>query len=199
MSDLKFNPADARLSQEKLFWIDMEMTGLDVETEVVIEVAAIITDMNFNILDTYEAVVKQDQKYLDAMDDWNQKHHSQSGLLKKIPSGLEPHVVEYQLMDLVRKHFPNPKDRPILAGNSIAQDRLFIEKYFEHFAEMLHYRMLDVSSWKIIFQKRYQYAVEKANSHRALDDIKESIEELKTYLKYLNELEIPPTLVINKK
>ena len=199
MSDLKFNPADPRLLQEKLFWIDMEMTGLDVETEVVIEVAAIITDLSFNILDTYEAVVKQDQKYLDAMDEWNQTHHSQSGLLKKIPSGLEPHVVEYQLMDLVRKHFPNSKDRPILAGNSIAQDRLFIEKYFENFAGMLHYRMLDVSSWKIIFQKRYQYAVEKANSHRALDDIKESIEELKTYLRFLNESEIPPTLIINRK
>jgi len=64
---------------------------------------------------------------------------------------------------------------------------------------MLHYRMLDVSSWKIIFQKRYQYAVEKANSHRALDDIKESIEELKTYLKFLDEPSIPPTLIINKK
>jgi oligoribonuclease len=199
MNQLKFNSADPRLTQEKLFWIDMEMTGLDVETEVVIEVAVMITDLNFNILDTYEAVVKQDQKYLDAMDDWNQKHHLQSGLLKKIPQGLEPHIVEYQLMDLVRKHFPNPKDRPILAGNSIAQDRLFIEKYFDHFAEMLHYRMLDVSSWKIIFQKRYQFAVEKANSHRALDDIKESIEELKTYLKFLDEGAIPPTLIINKK
>lgn len=171
----------------------MEMTGLDVEKEVVIEVAAIITDYDFKELDTFETVIKQDQKYLAAMDDWNTEHHTKSGLVKKVPHGMEPFEAEHYLMDLVRKHFPDTRNRPMLAGNSITQDRLFIEKYFESFAGQLHYRMLDVSSWKIIFQKKFGYHYQKSNQHRALDDIRESIGELKNYMEFLDASRIPRT------
>lgn len=168
----------------------MEMTGLDVEKEVVIEVAAIITgatskDNWLDPLDQYHAVVKQPSHYLEAMDDWNRSHHKESGLVDLIPSGKEPFAVEQELIALIDKHF-TPKDRVILAGNSIGQDRLFINKYFKKFAERLHYRMLDVSSLKILFNNFYQISYSKKESrHRALGDIQESINELKKYLSFV--------------
>ncbi len=170
---------------EKLFWIDMEMTGLDVEKEVIIEVAAIVTDLKFQELDCYESVVKQPQKYLDSMDAWNKEHHKKSGLTAKVPSGTPQDHVEHILIDLVKKHFPDPKDRPILAGNSIMQDRMFINKYMPDFAARLHYRMLDVSSWKIILNNKFKYVYQKSNNHRALDDIRESIQELRAYCDFI--------------
>lgn len=169
----------------KLFWLDMEMTGLDVEQEVIIEVAAIVTDLNFAELDSYEAVVKQPQKYLDAMDDWNKEHHTASGLVAKIPTGTEPETVEQNLLRLIRKHFPDPRHKPMLAGNSIHQDRLFIDKYFTELSEALHYRMLDVSSWKIIMREKFGFAYQKQNQHRALDDVRESIQELQAYVGFV--------------
>ena len=165
----------------KLFWIDMEMTGLDVEKEVIIEVAAIVTDLNFKELATFETVVKQPQKYLDSMDAWNTEHHKKSGLTAKVPTGMEPDQVEAKLMDMVKKHFPDPNERPVLAGNSIMQDRLFINKYMPELAARLHYRMVDVSSWKVIINNKFKYVYQKSNKHRALEDIRESIQELRHY------------------
>ncbi len=171
----------------KLFWIDLEMTGLDVKKEVILEVAAVITDMDFNVLGDYHAVLKQPQKYLDAMDDWNTKHHNNSGLVAKVPHGIEPAKVEADLIALADKHFGQSKmaDRPILAGNSIGQDRLFIDAQMPNFSDKLHYRMLDVSSWKIIFNNKFGLKHDKQSKHRALDDIHESIAELKFYLSHL--------------
>lgn len=166
---------------QKLFWVDMEMTGLDVQKEVIIEVAAIVTDLNFKELETFETVVKQPQKYLDAMDAWNTEHHKKSGLTAKVPNGMEPDQVEAKLIDMVKKHWPDPKERPVLAGNSIMQDRLFIDKYFTDLAPRLHYRMVDVSSWKVIINNKFKYVYHKANKHRALEDIRESIQELRHY------------------
>ncbi|MNL61108.1 Oligoribonuclease [compost metagenome] len=94
---------------------------------------------------------------------------------------MEPDQVEAKLVDLVKKHFPDPKDRPVLAGNSIMQDRLFINKYMPDLAARLHYRMLDVSAWKIIFNNKFKYVYHKSNKHRALEDIRESIQELRHY------------------
>lgn len=168
---------------DKFLWIDMEMTGLDVEKEVIIEVAAIVTDLDFNELDTYHAVVKQAQEHLDRMDAWNTEHHGASGLTALVPSGKESSVVEQELMALSKKHFG--KERPIIAGNSISQDRLFIDKYMIKLSDLLHYRMLDVSSWKIIFNEKLKIKYEKKNTHRALDDIRESISELKFYLNLM--------------
>lgn len=171
---------------KKLLWLDMEMTGLDVETEVIIEVAAIVTDLNFKELDSFETVVKQPSHYLEHMDDWNREHHTKSGLLKKIPQGMDPEFTEVKLIDLIKKHWPDPKDKPILAGNSIAQDRLFIDRYFLQLSKLLHYRLMDVSSWKIIFANMYGFTYSKTNQHRALDDIRESIQEMQAYLQYIN-------------
>ncbi len=177
-------PAENKI--EKLLWIDMEMTGLNVQKEVVIEVACIITDLNFKELESFETVVKQPQSYLDAMDAWNTEHHGKSGLTAKVPNGMEPSAVEYHLLTMIERHFPEAKSdkkkRPILAGNSIAQDRLFIDKYFTKLSEAIHYRMLDVSSWKVVFNNKFDKFYKKQNSHRALDDIRESIGELRYYL-----------------
>lgn len=169
----------------KLFWIDMEMTGLDVETEVIIEVAAIITDWNFRELDTFEAVIKQPQHYLDNMDDWNTEHHGESGLTAKVPFGMDPELAEKRLVELVTKHFPDSRNRPMLCGNSIAQDRLFIDKYMKDFSHLLHYRALDVTSWKVVMRNKFGFEYKKENRHRALDDIRESIQELHAYVQYV--------------
>lgn len=170
---------------KKLLWLDMEMTGLDPDIERVIEVAAIITDMDFNTIETYHAIVQQPQIFLDNMDDWNRKHHKQSGLSDKVASGKEPEDVDKELRELTLKHFD--KERAILCGNSIFQDRKFIDLYFKDFAKTLHYRMVDVTSWKIIMNEKYGVEYQKRDSHRALDDIRESIEELKTFLKFVKK------------
>lgn len=170
---------------EKLLWVDMEMTGLNPATEVILEVAAIVTDYSFKEFTEFETVIRQPQEYLDRMDDWNQQHHKESGLLAKVPSGMLPVAAEKKILEMIHEHFPNPKSKPILAGNSIAQDRAFIQKHWPTLAESLHYRMLDVTSWKIIFKNKFNLEYKKKGSHRALDDIRESIEELKFYLQYL--------------
>jgi len=167
---------------DRLFWIDLEMTGLDVEKEVVIEAAAIVTDLQLAELDTYETVVRQPQSYLDAMDDWNREHHGASGLTARVPTGREPSAVEDDLLALAAKHFTAPA---VLAGNSIAQDRLFINRGFPRLAAKLHYRMLDVTSWKVILSARFGLQFEKKKAHRALDDIRESIAELRFYLEHV--------------
>ncbi|MGE3974515.1 MAG: oligoribonuclease [Bdellovibrionales bacterium] len=168
---------------EKLLWIDLEMTGLDIEKEVIIEVAAIVTDLHFNLLTQYHAVVQQDQKYIDNMDDWNKKHHSESGLIAKIPSGKTSQLVEQELIDLIQKNFPS--EPAVIAGNSIFQDRIFINKYWKNLAHRLHYRMLDVTSWKIMMKNKFHIQYDKKGTHRALDDIKESINELKHYVGFI--------------
>lgn len=173
------------MAAQKLFWIDMEMTGLNVEKEVIIEVAALITDFDFQVLDSWETVVQQPQKYIDGMDAWNTKHHGESGLTAKIPSGMPPLLAEDRLIEMARRHFPEGTEKPMLAGNSIAQDRLFITKHMPRFDACLHYRMLDVSSWKIIFNNKFGLKYEKKNAHRAVDDILESVAELKFYLSHL--------------
>lgn len=170
---------------KRLLWLDMEMTGLDVEIERVIEVAAIITDMDFNTVDTYHAVVQQPEIFLENMDDWNRKHHTESGLVAKVPTGKDPDLVDQELHELTLKHFG--KERAILCGNSIFQDRKFIDMYFKEFAKTLHYRMVDVTSWKIIMNEKYNVEYQKRDAHRALDDIRESIEELKTFLKFVKK------------
>jgi len=180
---------------KKLFWLDMEMTGLEVEKEVIIEVAAIVTDLNFRELAEYHSIVKQPQKYLDNMDEWNSKTHKESGLVRKVPFGKPEDLVESELIGLIHDHYEAQDDPVVLAGNSISQDRLFIEKYLPSFSNLLHYRMLDVTSWKIIMKNIYGLSYDKQNSHRALDDIRESISELKFYLGHLNLTPVTSDLV----
>lgn len=170
----------------RLLWIDLEMTGLDVNKEVIIECAVIVTDLELNTLETYEQVVQQPSYYLENMDDWNKKHHRDSGLTSKVTYGRAPHLVEEDLLKLIDRHWIQEEDRrAIICGNSIAQDRLFITKYWPALEKKLHYRMLDVSSWKLLFYQKFGVKYDKAEKHRALDDILESIGELKHYLKYV--------------
>lgn len=171
-------------------WLDMEMSGLDVEKCRILEVAAIVTDGDFRELETYHSVVYQPPEVLAAMDEWCQKNHGASGLTAAVANGKPEALVEQELLGLIQRHFP-AKDRPVLCGNSIGQDRKFIDAYMPKLAERLHYRMLDVTSFKIVFRDRFKIEFEKKGSHRALDDIRESIGELNHYLSYV-KIALPP-------
>lgn len=168
---------------DRLLWLDMEMTGLDVNKEVPIEIALIVSNRKLEVLESYETVINQPAVYLENMDDWNRKHHGKSGLLSLIPSGKSPSVVEADLLQILDRHWMNEK--VILAGNSIFQDRLFIDKYFHRFAERLHYRMLDVTALKLVFNHYYGKVFQKKNNHRAIEDIRESMSEFAFYLNFI--------------
>lgn len=176
------NPDEKPLS--KLLWLDMEMTGLDETVDTILEVAVIVSDLEFNVLDTYEAIVFQPPEVLAGMNEWCQKAHASSGLTKLVPHGQPLTVVENQVINLVKKHFTK-EERVILCGNSINNDRRFIDKYMKAFAALLHYRLVDVSSYKEIFKSKYGINFQKKSKHRAIDDIHESMEELKTYLTFV--------------
>ena len=168
----------------RLLWVDLEMTGLDDVKDKILEVAAVVTDMDFNTLDTLHHVVYQPQDVLENMNDWCKDHHGKSGLTAEVPKGKPLAQVEQELIALGKKHFA-PKDRIVLAGNSIGNDRRFIDRYTPEFAKLLHYRMIDVSSFKEIYREKYGLGFSKANAHRAVGDIHESIRELKFYLSYV--------------
>ena len=172
--------------QAKYLWLDLEMTGLEVERERVIEIAAVATDEKLKNLGQFHCAVNQPQSFIDGMDEWNQKHHRESGLIDLLPSGLSPDEAEKKLIDWTQSHFAEGEgdSRPILAGNSIAQDRKFIDAYFKNFEFHLHYRMLDVTAWKMVLEP-LGFEFPKQEKHRAIDDILESIEELKFYLNKL--------------
>ena len=157
---------------------------------MIIEAAVVITDLDLKPLTTYHAIVKQDQNYLDKMDAWNTTHHGNSGLTASVPNGRDAQLVEEDLIKLVNQYFPG--ERAVMAGNSISQDRLFINKYFKKLSERLHYRTVDVTSWKIIFNEKFKLKYDKKNTHRALDDVMESISELQFYLNYVDPAKVSP-------
>ena len=181
MSKKEANKNDNDFKMEKIVWIDLEMTGLCPQTDVIIEVAAIVTDKNFKELDSYHNVVKQERKYLEAMDAWNQRCHRKSGLYDLVSQGKSLHHVEQDIVSLLESHF-QLEDKIVLAGNCIYQDRNFIRRYMPGLDKKLYYRMLDVTAWKLIAQQK-GYLFEKENKHRALEDTRESIRELIYYLK----------------
>jgi oligoribonuclease len=166
-------------------WLDMEMSGLDVSKCRILEVAAIVTDRELRPLESYQAVVFQPKEVLDAMDAWCTENHGKSGLTAAVANGLPEAEVEKQLVALVDRHFA-ANERPILSGNSIGQDRKFIDAYLPVFSNRLHYRMLDVTSFKVVLGDRFGIRYEKKGAHRALDDIHESIAELSHYLSFVN-------------
>jgi oligoribonuclease len=161
----------------------MEMSGLEVSQCRILEVAAVVTDRDFKTLETYQAVVFQPAEVLDAMDTWCKENHGKTGLTAAVAKGKPELEVEKDLLALINRHF-TAKDRPVLAGNSIGQDRKFIDAYMPELAARLHYRMLDVTSFKIILHDRYKIVYEKKGTHRALDDIQESIAELSHYMSF---------------
>lgn len=170
----------SKITPTKLLWMDLEMTGLEPEKHRIIEVAAIITDWDFDELANFGAVIHQPPSVLADMSQWAHEHHKQSGLLDKVAEAASEDEVEAQICGLVKAHFG---DEPaLLAGNSIHQDRQFIRRWWPKLERQLHYRMLDVSAWKVVMQGKYNLPYVKKDAHRALDDIRESIAELQFYL-----------------
>ena len=173
------------MGKAKLLWIDLEMTGLEPDKDKILEVAAIATDMKLNPIATYEATVKVDDELMKSRmvgDFWEKNSKSRDALIAKNQSGKSIQVVERELLDFVDQNFGK---EIYLAGNSIHQDRKFIEKEMPELNKKLHYRMLDVSAWKIYFENALKKKFIKPENHRALDDINGSIEELKWYLTFL--------------
>ena len=174
-----------RTRRATLLWIDLEMTGLDPSKDKILEVAAIATDMKLNKIAEYEAVVKVDEKTIKSRmvgDFWEKNSKSRDALIAQNQTGQSIKAVEKELLDFVNKYFGK---EIYLAGNSIHQDRKFIEKEMPELNEKLHYRMLDVSAWKIYFENALGKKFTKPENHRALDDVNGSIEEFKWYLTFL--------------
>lgn len=171
--------------RERLIWIDCEMTGLNVQKCCLLEVACIITDGQLNVIAKGpNIVIHQPDSVLDSMDEWCIQHHGESGLTQQSrESKTSVSEAESELLEFVKKYTP-PSSCP-LAGNSVHVDKLFLEQYMPKFLQHLHYRIVDVSTIKELcrrwYPNEYRLAPAKLGGHRALDDIEESIKELKYY------------------
>ncbi len=162
------------------------MTGLDAQQDVILEIAAEITDFDFKTLASYEAIVKQPHELvverISKNSWWADYPANRDEFINKMDSGKPPEQVQQELIQLVKDNFG---DEPaVLAGNSIHNDRNFIKHWWPELDLMLHYRMLDVSAWKIVMQGKYDVVYEKKEVHRAFDDIQASIAELQYYLEW---------------
>jgi oligoribonuclease len=170
----------------KLLWVDLEMTGLDHTKDPILEIAVEITDFNFKTLASYEARVKQDRETVVARMQaniwWRDFPENRDDFLNKLEQGKPQEQVEEELVALVEQNFGS--EPAVLAGNSIHNDRNFIKQWLPAFDLKLHYRMLDVTSLKILMQGKYGVNFEKQDVHRAFDDIQASIAELQHYLDW---------------
>lgn len=177
-----------------LVWMDMEMTGLDPEKERIIEIATIVTDSELEVVAEGPVLaVRQPESLLEAMDDWNQRHHSSSGLLQRLrEQGVTEREAEAATLAFLEKHVE--KKRSPLCGNTIWQDRRFLTRYMPTLEDYLHYRMVDVSSIKELVQRWRPDLVagfNKKNEHTALADVRESIEELRYYRTHFLRWQAP--------
>ena len=170
-----------------IVWMDLEMTGLDPQRDLIIEVATLITDKHLNILATGpELIIHQPLSVLENMDSWNQKHHQKSGLWDKVlASTTKLAEAEVLTVEFLRQH-SKPSTLP-LAGNSVWQDRRFLRRYMPEVDQHLHYRLVDVSAIKELSKRWYPHLSlpTKKGQHRAMDDIKESIEELRYFREHI--------------
>ncbi|MGZ4602180.1 MAG: oligoribonuclease [Kineosporiaceae bacterium] len=176
---------DTVRSQDRIVWIDCEMTGLDLTTDALVEVAALVTDSELTVLgDGVDVVVKPPAAALEQMGDVVREMHTASGLLRELDDGVTLAEAQSAVLDYVRSYVPEPRRAP-LAGNSVATDRGFLARDMPELEAHLHYRIIDVSSIKELARRWYPRAYfaspEKRGGHRALADIRESIEELKYY------------------
>lgn len=171
--------------KKPLVWIDLEMTGLNVEVDRILEIACIITDSRLTkSVEGPDLVISQPKECLDRMDKWCQDHHGASGLTKRVlESTVTVGDAEKQVIEFVKKHIDPSK--ALLAGNSVYMDLLFLKKYMPNLAAIFSHVLVDVSSVAALctrwFPKERKKAPLKEKNHRAMDDIKESIKELKYY------------------
>lgn len=173
------------MKKAKLLWIDLEMTGLDPKKDKILEVAAIATNMKLEEIAKYEAVVKVSPRLMKSRmigEFWEKNSKSRDALIEQNETGKPIEEVERELIEFLNQNFGK---EIYLAGNSIHQDRKFIENEMPELNKRFHYRMLDVSAWKIYFENALNKKFIKPENHRALDDINGSIEELKWYLTFL--------------
>lgn len=173
------------MSNEPLVWIDCEMTGLDLHNDALIEVAALVTDGELNVLGTgVDVLIKPPAEAIAQMDDFVRDMHTSSGLLEVLDTGLPMADAEQAVLDYIREWVPEVRKAP-LAGNTIGTDRAFLARDMPTLEGHVHYRNVDVSSIKELarrwFPRAYYQAPAKSGNHRALADIQESIEELRYY------------------
>lgn len=173
------------LVNDRLVWIDCEMTGLDLGADALIEVAALVTDFDLNVLgEGVDVIIKPSQESLDQMVEFVRSMHEKSGLLDELASGTTLAEAEEQVLAYIKEHCPDGS-RPPLAGNTVATDRAFLARDMPALESFLHYRIVDVSSIKELsrrwYPRAYFAAPTKRGNHRALADIQESIEELRYY------------------
>jgi oligoribonuclease len=170
---------------DRLVWIDCEMTGLDLEHDALIEVAALVTDSDLNILgDGVDVVIKPPAEALAQMKDLVRDMHTHSGLLTELEGGMDMAEAQRLVLEYIKQHAPEANKAP-LAGNTVGTDRGFLARDMPELEGHLHYRVVDVSSIKELVRRWYPrvyfQAPAKTGNHRALGDIKDSIEELKYY------------------
>ena len=170
-----------------LVWMDLEMTGLYPEKDRIIEMATIITDGDLRVIaEGPVIVIHQEKALMDSMDEWNTRTHTRTGLVERVRlSHTTERQAEIETLDFIQRH--TVKNRAPLCGNSICQDRRFLYKYMPELSEWLHYRNIDVSSFKEMakfWAPSILPGFEKRASHQALDDIRESIEELRYYREH---------------
>jgi oligoribonuclease len=171
-------------SSDNLVWIDMEMSGLDPGIDRILEIAVVVTDSRLEtIAEAPVITVRQEESLLAAMDEWNTLHHNSTGLVERVRTiGISEEDAQERVLEFLRGHVA-PRQSP-LCGNSVGQDRRFLARYMPRIDEYLHYRVLDVSTIKEL-ARRWRpdiYAgLHKRGDHRALDDIRESIAELRYY------------------
>ena len=171
------------MKKAKLLWVDLEMTGLEPKKDRILEVAAIATDWDFQEVARMTAVGKVPKSVMKKrmVGEFCAKNkESYEQLMKQNETGLKSPAVEKELLEFIEKYFG---EEVILAGNSIHQDRRFIRKEWKKLDKRLHYRMFDVSAWKVYFENAMKIKFTKRDMHRALDDIEGSIEEIKYYLE----------------
>ena len=172
-------------SRDNLIWIDLEMTGLDPNKEKIIEIATLITDSDLNVIsEGPNLIISQPKEVLDEMDDWNQNQHGSTGLIDEVmKSDITEQVAEIETLEFVSKYV-GEKASP-MCGNTVSHDRRFLSKYMPRLEAYFNYRHIDVSSFKEVAVRWMNEAqtYEKKGSHRALGDIKESVEELRFYKK----------------